>query len=291
VFAFLFFAAIGLVSFGLWRFVSALRSNDPVARGETRRKARIAVVCSVGMVVTLALATKLYTEVDLRIADAGRFATPQGRTIRLHPSNITFQVPQSWEEWDSEFHNNFHLTHRELRSVRIGHGEWDSEYASVVNASLPFEECAAHVGGEGWGWQGVSFGDLQVRAYVTGLSGDEVLARIKEQGFGVAQSIAERQTGFGAGREASFSTSTEQTWQHAKISYPLWYGDYGGTAPIDFYLRDAGHYRLVIVLMGWGAQGEAASILSSVAIPTEFFRTLLEDVWGAVPDGVESHGT
>src|SRR5690348_10474559 len=72
VFAFLFFAAIGLVSFGLWRFVSALRSSDPVARGETRRKARIALVCSVGMVVTLALATTLYTEVDLRIGDAGR---------------------------------------------------------------------------------------------------------------------------------------------------------------------------------------------------------------------------
>jgi hypothetical protein len=47
--------------------------------------------------------------------------------------------------------------------VRVGHGEWDSEYASVVNASLPFEDCAAHVGGEGWGWQGLSFGDLQVR--------------------------------------------------------------------------------------------------------------------------------
>jgi hypothetical protein len=221
------------------------------------------------MVVILAVATKLGTEVDLRIGDADRFATRQGRTIRLHPSNITFQVPQSWVEWDSEFHNNFHLIHRELRSVKIAHGEWDAEYASVVNASLPFEECAAHVGGEGWGWQGVSFGDLQVRAYVTGLSGDEVFARIKAQGFGVAQSIAERQTGSGVGRKASFSTSTEPAWQHAKISYPLWYGDYGGTAQIDFYLRDSGHYRLVIVLMGWGAEGEAASILSSVVIPAE----------------------
>ncbi len=203
VFAFMFFAAFGLLSFGLWRFVSALRSHDPAVRGETRRRARVAVVCSVGMAAILALAAKLYTEVDLRIGDAGRFAIRQGRTIKLHPSNITFQVPQSWVEWDSQFHNNFHLTHRELRSVRIGHGEWDSEYASVVNASLPFEECAAHVGGEGWGWQGVSFGDLQVRAYVTSLSEDEVLERVKSQGFGAAQSIAERQTGFGASHRRS----------------------------------------------------------------------------------------
>jgi len=267
-FAFLFFAAVGLISFGIWRFVSALRSHDPVVRAETRRKARIAVVASVGIAAILLLAAKLCMEVDLRIGDAGRYATRQGRTIQLHPSNITFQVPQSWLEWDSEFHNNFHLTHRQLRSVRVGHGEWDSEYASVVNAGLPFEDCAAHVGGEGWGWQGVSFGDLQVRAYLTSLSEDGVVARVRSQGFETAQSIAERQSGFGAGQKAFFSASSEQRWQHIKISYPLWYGDYGGTAPIDFYLTDTGHYRLVIVLMGWGAEGEASSILNSVTIPS-----------------------
>jgi len=190
--AFIFFAAVGLISFGAWRLVSALRSHDPVVRAETQRKARIAIVWFLGMVAILAVAAKTYKEVDLRIGDAGRYATRQGRTIQLHPSNITFQVPQSWLEWDSEFHNNFHLTHRQLRSVRVGHGEWDSEYASVVNASLPFEDCAAHVGGEGWGWQGVSFGDLQVRTYVTSLSEVEVLARIKSQGFETAQRVAQR---------------------------------------------------------------------------------------------------
>lgn len=268
-FAFLFFAAVGLISFGVWRFVSALRSPNPDVRAGTRRRARITVLWSVGIAAILVLAAKGYVEVDLRIGNEGRYATRQGRTIQLHPSNITFQVPQSWLEWDSEFHNNFHLTHRQLRSVRVGHGEWDSEYASVVNASLPFEDCAAHVGGEGWGWQGVSFGDLQVRAYVTSLSENEVLARVKSRGFGTAQSIADRQSGFGAGHQATFSASTEERWQHAKISYPLWYGDYGGTAPIDFYVRDTGHYRLVVVLMGWGAEGEATSIVSSVVIPAD----------------------
>ncbi len=85
---------------------------------------------------TNAVAAKAYTEVDLRI---GRFATRNGRIIQLHPSGITLQVPQDWLEWDAQFQNNFHLSHRELRSVRVGHGEWDSEYGSVVNASLPFE--------------------------------------------------------------------------------------------------------------------------------------------------------
>jgi len=31
----------------------------------------------------------------------------------------------------------------------------------------------------------------------------------------------------------------------------LWYGDHGGIAPIDFYVRNAGRYRLVLVFMGW----------------------------------------
>jgi hypothetical protein len=149
------------------------------------------------------LGAKVYTEVALRVGDAGRFATRRGPTIRLHPSDITFQVPESWLKWDSEFHNNFHLTHRELRRVRVGHGEWDSEYASVVNASLPFQDCAAHVGGEGWGWWGASFGDLQVRAYVTSLSGNEIMTKIRERGFGVAQHIS-GQSGFVGSQMASF---------------------------------------------------------------------------------------
>jgi len=267
VFEFLFCAALGLVCFVLWRFFSALRSQDSEVRKEAKRKARFVVISLIIAIAGTVVAAKVYTEVDLRIGDAGRFATRSARTIQLHPSDFTFQVPRDWLEWDAQFHNNFHLDHRELRSIRIGHGEWDSEYGSVVNASLSFDDCAAHVGGGGWGWQSVSFGDLQVRAYVTSLSAENVLLRVKTQGFSVAQSIAERQDGFAAGGKADFSTSTEQGWQQATITYPLWYGDYGGTAPIDFYVRDAGRYRLVLVFMGWGRENEKASILGSVKIP------------------------
>jgi hypothetical protein len=132
----------------------------------------------------------------------------------------------------------------------VDHLPLDSEYGSVVNASLPFEHCAAHVGGEGWGWQGVSFGDLQVRAYVTSLSAEDVLLRVKMQGFRAAENIAEGQDGFATVGKALFSASTDQGWQQATIAYPLGYGDYGGTAPIDFYVRNAGRYRLVLVFMG-----------------------------------------
>jgi hypothetical protein len=96
----------------LRRFFSAFRSQDQEVRKEGKRKARIAGVCLIIMTGGVAVATKVYTEVDLRIGDAGRFATRNGRTIQLHPSDITFQAPQDWLDWGAQFHNNFHLCHR-----------------------------------------------------------------------------------------------------------------------------------------------------------------------------------
>lgn len=267
VFAFLSFGTLGLTSFGFWRFLSAVRSEDAGVRKEAKRKAFFALRALMITTAAIVLVVVVYSEVDLRIGDNGRFATLKGRTIELYPSHVTFQIPQGWLEWDAQFHNNLHLTHRQLRNVRVGHGEWDSEYGSVVNAALPFDECAVHVGGEGWGWSGASFGDLQVRAYIATRPTDQILAAITTSGFTTAQRTAERQDGWAAGNKASLSTSTYGKWQHVEITYPLWYGDYGGSAPINFYIRDIGQYRLALVFMGWGEQNERASILDSVEIP------------------------
>lgn len=92
-------------------------------------------------------------------------ASRQSAVITLHPSGAAFHIPDDWVEWHSEFDNNLHLTIPELEAVARGAGEWDTEYASLCNAIFPFDCCAAHVGGEGWGSQGGSFGDLQVRVY------------------------------------------------------------------------------------------------------------------------------
>jgi hypothetical protein len=115
-------------------------------------KARIALVTTVFpcLLPTLwpAYLAGLFT------TDAGRFANRKEETIYLHPSDVSFQIPNDWLDWNAQFHNNFHLTHGELKKVRFGAGEWDYEYGAVVNSALPFEDCAAHVGGEGWGREG-----------------------------------------------------------------------------------------------------------------------------------------
>jgi hypothetical protein len=89
-------------------------------------------------------------------------ATLDGRTVALHPSGTTFEIPASFLKWHKQFKNNLHLSRAELQKVERGAGDWDTEYAKVINAVLPFDKCAVHIGGEGWGRDAVSFADLQM---------------------------------------------------------------------------------------------------------------------------------
>jgi len=224
-------------------------------------KARIALVVT----VVICLLPTLWPAYRARLftRDAGRYATRQERTIYLHPSEVSFQIPQDWLYWDSEFHNNLHLTHRELEKVRFGAGEWDTEYGDVVNSALPFEYCAVHVGGEGWGRDGVSFGDLQLRAYVTDLSSAEILRRLSGPAFATAKKLS---TGnfYGPG-QVQTDIGEEGPWRRAVIRYSLFYGDYGGIANVEFYLRPVSKYQLVMVFMG-NVEKEKRQVLDSVTI-------------------------
>ena len=185
------------------------------------------------------------------------FATRDGPTILLHPSNVTFHVPQQWIKSNDEFHNNFHLSRAELESVRDGSGEWDTEYAEVVNAALPFQYCAVHAGGEGWGKQGVSFADVQMRAYDTPFSKQDVMTRIRGSAFDAVRRISSK---------SNLAEASQGQWQSAVIDYFLWYGDYGGTARIRFYVQSTRDRTLVLVFMG-GNDQEVQEIIQSVSIP------------------------
>ncbi len=223
-------------------------------------KARIALIIIVGICL-LAASWPAY-RAGLFTRDAGRYATRQDRTIYLHPSGVSFQIPEEWVDWNTEFHNNLHLTHRELQRVRFGAGEWDSEYGEVVNSALPFEHCAAHVAGEGWGREGVSFGDLQLRAYVADLSSTEILKRISGPAFSAAKEVSSEVFE----KPAHVSFRQEGEWQTAVIQYGLFYGDYGGRANIEFYIRPVGRYQLVMVFMG-SVDKEKREILDSLTVP------------------------
>jgi hypothetical protein len=161
----------------------------------------------------------------------------RGRTIYLKPSNSSFEIPEAWVNLKS---HNLHLTVRELNDARTGVGEWDAEYSRVVNATLPFEMCAAHVGNEGWGKHNASLNDLQTRVYVMANTASDTFDLITRNGLKEALKIS---------TDASLKSDVHDKWQMHTITYSVFYFDYGGTAAIDFYYRPFGNQTVVFVFM------------------------------------------
>ena len=167
-------------------------------------------------------------------------ASLEGRTVTISPYGATFEVPQTWVNWHSRFKNNIHLSREELDAVRTADGEWDTEYAQVVNAMLPFDACILHAGGSGWGREGTSYVDVQMRVYLVGMTPDQVVERVVTAGDKEASKIAKTTVQ----RRADFDG-----WQRATLSYPLKYEDYGGTAGIDVFAKSLDNRTAVLVFM------------------------------------------
>lgn len=52
--------------------------------------------------------------------------------------------------WHDKFRDNHHPSRTELEESRDATGDWDTEFAVVTIAAIPFDGCAAHMGSEGW---------------------------------------------------------------------------------------------------------------------------------------------
>ncbi|HKA06546.1 MAG TPA: hypothetical protein VKD71_04760, partial [Gemmataceae bacterium] len=167
-------------------------------------------------------------------------ATLEGRKIHLKPSGATFEIPERWLKWYASDKNNLHLSRAELEKVKVAEGEWDKEYAEVVNAVLPFSKCAVHAGGEGWGRHGVSYADLQMRAYVVVMTPEQVQEKLSKDGVARASKFS---------KDVSVAQSRHGDWRRGTVSYSLWYRDYGGTAKVDVYARAFGKQAAVLVFM------------------------------------------
>ncbi len=199
-----------------------------------------------------------------------RYATREGRKVTFHPSGISLRMPREWMEWYGQFHNNLHFTRDELQKVHDGEGEWDSEYGKVVNAALSFDDCVAHVGGEGWGRQGVSYRDVQLRAYISDLKEREILARIHGEALDVARRVARpfpstvAELALKVVPDTDVTDKKERQWRKSVIRFPLWYGDYGGVARVRFYVTSIKKETLVLVFMG-GDDEEIDAVVRSVS--------------------------
>jgi hypothetical protein len=211
-------------------------------------------------------------------------ATRQDDRVDIAPLGLSFPIPQPWLGWNNSYHNNLHLTDEQLAAVKTAEmADWDPEYSLVVNAVLPFERCALHAGGEGWGREGVSYADLQMRVYVLDEVPEKVEARVASAGVQAVRTlftprrVASRLSSLPPqpgnrpelpkepdeppkGMKVPIERSNRDGWQQVALSYDLFYGDYGATARVDFRLRRMGNRTVAVVFMHTNVNNQAPTI-------------------------------
>jgi hypothetical protein len=195
-----------------------------------------------------------------------RGAIRQGTTIKAAEHKLRFEIPAAWVRWyeENEAHPNLHLTSAELDAVKETEGDWDREFALVVNAILPFDQCIAHVGDDGWGPRGISYADLQVRAYVLTATPEEIEERARLRGSEVIINLTET--------PAVSQQDQVGAWRRTLLKYFRWYIDYGATAIVDLRIRRYDNRSVVFAFMYTDHSehdAEIEAILDSVVFTDE----------------------
>ncbi len=180
---------------------------------------------------------------------AGPFATMSEKTVTLHPSNATFQIPD--EVFSDSRTKAFtrYLTRAELERVKtVPAPEWDHPYSRILNAALPFEACAVHVGTEPFGAGGRTFGDLHVRVYV--LDGPAAVVRdaIGRDGLAEARRAFAPATAQFPGPELT-NPPSGTPWSLTRIAYLRHQSDFAAGVNLDFYVREFGNQTVVVAIV------------------------------------------
>lgn len=169
-----------------------------------------------------------------------RFSTIEGKTIRLHPSEASFEIPKDW---------GARTQGMELQEVRKSREEWKAEYTRVLNAALPFSECAVQA--DQWDWKAFTFAGVRVRGYILDQTIKAVDERISTKGFAAAKRLLGPTIG-----NVSLAEGELERWHRISISYDAWYYDYGGRANIDFYATEKNGMTIVLVFSYVGRNQE-----------------------------------
>jgi len=218
-----------------------MRITLPMRQKRTSLKQRfwtgIAGICAISAVMML-------TTICLSESGSEHFSTWQDATIRIQPSGAFLQLPRDWRTY---------LTRKEIEGVKKGKGEWQAEYANVMNAALPFPGCSLHAGQ--FGWDQGAFLTLQMRAYVFNSDIGAVQKRIEANGFSAAKHLSSKNIS----KVALTETDLGQ-WHRILIAYDVSYGDYGGRANIEFYLSSHESWTIALVFMHVDSQKNASAV-------------------------------
>lgn len=173
------------------------------------------------------------------------YSVLEGSTVRIHPYNATFAIPESWLTPNPMPlpAKNLYLSRPDLNELDWNSGG-DSEDAQVINAVLPLTDCAAHFGDKGWG--NYLWNDLQGRVYVVDQTPQQVATAIKTRGLQQSSSVFEA---------ASLSWENQGVWQKLTINILDAPADFILVKNLDFYYRPIGGKTVVFVFLHAGGFG------------------------------------
>ena len=156
----------------------------------------------------------------------------------------SFVIPGGWIKWhnENETYPNLHLSMNELATVKNAEGEWDKEFATYVNYLLPFENCFAHAGAEGWGSKGLSYADLQVRAYVFRNTFFDISSNSFTKKLNELPVLIKTIT-------PAYVFEKNGDWKQLLISYRCIFIDYSAIAFIDIRVKNFDKNALVFAFM------------------------------------------
>jgi len=183
----------------------------------------------------------------------GARAKRLGSSLKLEPMAVEAKLEPRFLGWSSEV-----LTEREqLERVRGAVGEWNTIYAPIVDAALPFEACIAHVGEEPW-LENASYADMTYRIYALREPVEDVRRAILARAVREAERIGCQPPHRGAAAKWIDTAAGEGGWARTDVTVDLWYSDYGGRAHVDVRARRFGDATVAAVFLyeAGGPDGE-----------------------------------
>jgi len=220
---------------------------------DSMRRFVIAILVSIAAVVAF-VACQQYYQIRKVLTPAvihseeknSPYSKIDGTTVHIQPYGATFQIPEVWltEKPAPDNHvKNIFLSWDELNEVNRIDREprgFDSEEADIINSVLPFEDCVAHVGDRGWG-NGL-WNDLQARVYITNLTQNEVISRLRTAGLKAAKDNFEK---------ATLASSSFKDWEKHSfdiLDAPDW-SDFILGENLDFYIHPVNGKTVVFVFL------------------------------------------
>lgn len=171
------------------------------------------------------------------IENGSPYSTVEGNKITIKPYDARFEIPKQWLEYTRE--KNIFLNCSELEKIRPEYGiNFDEEDGQVMDAVIPFKDCAAHIGDKGW--DNGLWNDIQGRVYITNLTLDEISQTIERNGLYKASSVFE---------DAKIESSKYGDWEHKKLKVldaPTHFMLY---KEICFYYRTFGNKTVVFTFL------------------------------------------